>query len=279
MPEMDETYKQLNLDQKGWSLNRQFTYIGRSVSDDDFRELEGKKVMGVKVLHSQVTGEGLKYIAPEDLKFLSLTSQIFDEKGASLIPRFKMLRTIRIHASDKLTNKTIEYLLSPPELRSLEIRYTDKFPSKALSIISKSKRLVKLDIGKCSPISHDEFSKIADIKNLRIFRMPLTDIDDTYIDTVLKTKIEFLEVADSKISDRGLLKLAKLKSLKELTVNLYNSPITAVGLQKFHRRNPDVSIKVNDGPAIDSSYTKRGQSELEDLSERAQSSLRQNRKR
>ncbi len=241
-----ETISDLGLDKKGWEVNAAGnSVIGRNITDEDMKELEGMELGAIKILpESKVTGVGLKYLN-DDIRVISIASWDFNEEGAKLVKRFKKLKSLKIHSSHSLTDKAVEEMIKAPNLELLEIRYAHPLPPNAVAIISKKKSLRNVDLGHSEPITREQFVQLKKLPNLSYLRVSnSTSFTDSYVDMVKDMKLNFLDINGSAITDKGLLDLAECKNLKALRVSLVPEQLTEAGVKAFKIKNPNIKISV-----------------------------------
>ncbi|HMO23535.1 MAG TPA: hypothetical protein PKC98_21445, partial [Candidatus Melainabacteria bacterium] len=174
----------------------------------------------------------------------TLASEIFDEAGAREMTRFKQLDQAKIHSSKKLTDKAIEYILSSPVLTAVELRYIHPLPPHAVKMVARKEGLTAVDLGNSEPITKDDIAELSKSKTISSLRLSNSEVDDSFIPYLIKMPLERLDINDSKISDRGLMELTKLKSLKVLIVALVDNRLTYPGTQNFTRYRPDVQLDI-----------------------------------
>lgn len=243
----------LKLDEKSWEINRGGrSAIGRNIADEDLKELE--KYPQLRYLKTippaKIKGWGLKYV-PENTASICIASEIFDENGARELTRFHKLDQAKIHSSKKLTDKAIEFILSSPVLTAVELRYIHPLPPNAVKLVAHKQGLTSVDIGHSEPISRDDIAELSKSKTITYLRLSNTEVDDSYVPYLLKMPLSRLDINDSKISDKGLMELAKLKSLKLLRVSLVKDRLTYPGTQSFKRHRPDVKLNILDSFGIE----------------------------
>lgn len=239
-------HDELLLDEKSWEIRREGrSAIGRNTSDEDLKELE--KYPQLRYLKTippaKIHGWGLKYV-PENIISICIASEIFDEAGAREMTRFKQLDQAKIHSSKKLTDKAIEYILSSPVLTAVELRYIHPLPPHAVKMVARKEGLTAVDLGHSEPITKDDIAELSKSKTISSLRLSNSEVDDSFIPYLIKMPLERLDINDSKISDRGLMELTKLKSLKLLIVALVDNRLTYPGTQNFTRYRPDVQLDI-----------------------------------
>jgi hypothetical protein len=243
--EVDQLGDELGLDDTKWEMGRGGRYtLGRNMSDEGFKELEKyPDLKVVKTTPGNIQGWGLKYV-PENIISICIASEIFDEAGAREMTRFRQLDQAKIHSSKKLTDKAIEYILSSPVLTAVELRYIHPLPPHAVKMVAHKKGLTTVDLGHSEPITIDDMAELSKSKTISFLRLSNSEVDDSFIPYLLKMPLKRLDINDSKISDKGLMELTKLKSLKLLIVALVDNQLTYPGTQNFTRYRPDVKLTI-----------------------------------
>ncbi len=243
---------ELGLDEKSWEMGRGGrSTVGTNMSDEDFKELEKyPQLRYLKTTPGKIQGWGLKYL-PENIISICIASEIFDEAGAREMTRFRQLDQAKIHSSKKLTDKAIEYILSSPVLTAVELRYIHPLPPHAVKMVAHKKGLTTVDLGHSEPITIDDMAELSESKTISFLRLSNSEVDDSYVPYLLKMPLKRLDINDSKISDKGLMELTKLKSLKLLIVALVANQLTYPGTQNFTRYRPDVKLTIKSFTGIE----------------------------
>lgn len=249
---------------------------GFSVTDQSFNELP-KRFPKMKVLRvmapSEVTGTGLLYIKKKRaLTSISISSKLFNEEGGEALTKFPRLRDLKINFSENLNSNFFNSINKIDKLRTLELRGTNPLPQDALAILSKNKTIVALNLAGCKPLSGEQLLSLKSMPKLRSLKLASTELDDSAIDSLLKLNLGDLSIKDTKISNLGLLKLAKGSNLRTISVSFSKNYITPIGVRKFISKAPECNVHVFDQKgrlvSLDNPVYKPVDKALEDLKTR-----------
>jgi beta-lactamase regulating signal transducer with metallopeptidase domain/Leucine-rich repeat (LRR) protein len=122
----------------------------------------------------------------------------------------------------RVTDEFMPYLLAFPETTSLEFSASTKITDKTLEIIGKLPNLTSLRLASSSVTGEGlpHLAKCTKLKNLTLKSAKLRDSELLQLDRLANLKLTGLSIGGWKGSNRGVLKVAKLKSLQSLTLNV-----------------------------------------------------------
>jgi|AGTN01.2.fsa_nt_gi hypothetical protein len=159
-----------------------------------------------------------------------------DFKDLSTGPRIDRLEI----QTDSLTARGIESIAAFPSLGHLLFRYS-KLPRHTFSALAKSPTLYILDVSYSNPIDSQDLQQLASSPTLITLKMAHTEFGDEHAKAIVKTHLTGLMVNDTQVTDAALPSLAKIKTLKMLTI-LPAKGITDEGLRRFRKLRPDCTI-------------------------------------
>lgn len=112
----------------------------------------------------------------------------------------------------------------------------------AIDDLSNLKNLTVLSIPNCSRIDSKGFSKLSSLTNLERLNVTSTEFGDVDIESVCKLpKLSHFSANYTKLTDKGLNDLARLRTLQSITVS--GTSVTAEGIAKLKIRLPDCTIQ------------------------------------
>lgn len=235
---------------------------GHKVSDEDFKMLvQERKFTNLKLtMESHVTGEGLTYLKGRELKSLWTMSHEFSDVGIHNLLAFPEIKEVIIFYSGNLTLSAYKDLAAMPALKRIQLRGMSRVPEGAMKALSKSRSIDSAVLEMLEPFdgnSLDDFCTLEKLAHLKL--RGLKQIDDSCIPMLTKTRLVDLELAMTSVSDKGLLELSKLKTLKFLRVNASSDEevaqlkkkgkkvkkISFSGITKFCALRPDCKVRLS----------------------------------
>ncbi len=190
------------------------------------------------------------------LRFLELKSKKIDDNCAHDLAKIRLLQGISLNntsCSEDIGCK----LARLPRAKSISLEGNSAISERSLNALAKAgikqlnlsgvaltkdewsamknlKELFRLDAtnSQSAPIDIKALTALQNLKYLDLHASPI--VDDSLFDTLSTMKLQYLDLSDTKINDKQLLKLTKLSSLVNL--RLKNCPfITSEGTTQFHK--------------------------------------------
>ena len=246
IPELNEVEKsaqELGYTDKKWVYENRIMR-GVEVTDDDFEGLElPKDCRFLNILGGSmgVSGSGLKHLAGQKLQRFQTTSGAFSDEGAYNLTRLEGLKTINIQYTEKLTKEGVKHLLSIPTLVDLQLRFM-AIPEGCTELIAKNDQLYELNFGHCKRLTKQDLINVAKCKSIKDLRLPDVDLVDSMIEPITTMKLERLEIHENPTTDKGLIMLTKIKTLRMLKVSRGDG-ITRGGIDQFKNLNPKCGVR------------------------------------
>ncbi|MGD9681554.1 MAG: protein kinase [Candidatus Obscuribacterales bacterium] len=218
--------------------------------DADMRELreeiEKRNLEITSILMSSdspITSRGLRCLKGIPLRSFEADAGHFNDDSARALKIFPELAVVRLQATPLVTIEGIKAITELPSLTYLSIRFTRPLPAGTVEQISKMKRLTTVDLGHSRPITLDDIRTLTSMPRLRSLKITNTGLDDSVVPILVDSHIELLEIGENAISDKGLLELTRMKSMRSLKISAAGGIISKDGLKQFRKIRPDVSIK------------------------------------
>lgn len=190
------------------------------------------------------------------LRFLELKSKKIDDNCAHDLAKIRLLQGISLNntsCSEDIGCK----LARLPRAKSISLEGNSAISERSLNALAKAgikqlnlssvaltkeewramknlKELFRLDAtnSQSAPIDIKALTALENLKYLDLHASPI--VDDSLFDTLSTMKLQYLDLSDTKINDKQLLKLTKMSSLVNL--RLKNCPfITSEGTTQFHK--------------------------------------------
>lgn len=231
-------------DQK-WVENPPGYFTGHEVGDEDFKELKDKDVTSVElnIGKSFANGTGFKYLIGKPITLVFTKSEEFNDDGAHELAKIKSIRRLKIHFSNKMTNKGLRELMTLPKLFALQLRFNQNLPPDVVKTISSSPCLSKLDLGHSKPITIEDLANVTKMKSVETICLTETDLGDELVPLLAKVpNLRTLEIKGVKLSEKAFISLAHLKKLRAMKVNL-EGEITSLAIKKLQIEREKAGLK------------------------------------
>lgn len=269
--ELEDGYA--SMDQQKWlkigghGATKGFT-SGPAVTDEDFKDIADQSdtnTITINVSYT-VTGTGFRYLRRLPIREINIQSTALNDEGLAAISSIKSLEWLTISIGSYITAKGIKSLSALPNLYEFELLvcvlapgtfdaiaemhqlsgvslYDSKNVSAAgiAKLVKGNPELIFLDLSN-TDVKEDAIPYVAEMKTLHEFRGLRLPITDKYLDKIAKMpNLTDLLLSETLITDRGLLMLAKSKSLRQLEIaNCKN--LTADGILAFKKARPRVRV-------------------------------------
>jgi Leucine-rich repeat (LRR) protein len=152
-------------------------------------------------------------------------------------PRLEMLEL----SSMKLTSRGIEDIASVKSLRCLSL-YSGKFRTMDLAPLARLAALDELRLMWAHFFAPSATEPLGQLKKVKVLNLSHSNLDDAGLLPLLDlSELEFLDVGDTQITDEGLMRLAMIKSLKDLRLSYFGN-VTKEGRERFSKLRPDVKV-------------------------------------
>lgn len=108
--------------------------------------------------------------------------------------------------------------------------------------LAKHSQIISLDLGHCPEITDVSLRTVAGMTNLRRLYLDRTGITDRGLAHLKLSRLEFLNVTQTQITDAGMREIAEIKTLKKLHIKrckrITDLGVAAIckldGLEEFH---------------------------------------------
>ncbi|MDX2106437.1 MAG: protein kinase [Candidatus Melainabacteria bacterium] len=147
------------------------------------------------------------------------------------ISRMPSVKSISLAGNKSISSKSL-IALGDAGINQLDISGVP-LASEQWRAMKYLKKLFRLDLknSQSSKIDIDSLLKIPSLKYLDLHASP--EINDDLIESLSKLKIQYLDLSQTEITDKQLIKLAKISTLVNLRVKDCPS-ITSLGAKQFH---------------------------------------------
>lgn len=189
------------------------------------------------------------------LEHLNLSGTLFEPPEFSWIPQFPNLRTLMLSGTGA-TSGCIAFLASLRSLQDLQLADC-KITDQDVQSIWLFRSLKAINLMKC-PITDGALGGIGNSESLISVSVPETDISDEGVEflvaEVLRAgqKINSLTLRACRVTDKSLVRLASLKTLK--FVDLYRTGVTLEGILFLKQSLPKCRVIVDAEKRIRKSF-------------------------
>lgn len=239
--------KEVDLDDSAekWEENPPGYFTGENVGDEDFKQLKNKDVTSVElnVAKSFASGVGFKYLVGKPITTVFAKSEELNDAGAHELAKIKSIRRLKIHFSNKLTNKGLKELMTLPNLSAFQLRFNYNLPPGVVKVISESPCLSKLDLGHSKPITIEDLANVTKMKSLDTICLTESDLGDELVAVFAKVpNLQILEIKGVKLSEKAFVSLAHLEKLRAMKVSLEGG-ITSLAVKKLQIEREKAGFK------------------------------------
>lgn len=213
--------------------------------DKDFKKLlKEPKVDAILVTaHSNIDGSGFKDIASLPLRYINFQSPLLTDDAFARICRYKTLHDLRLAQSSLLTKNAYARLANLTNLELIDF-FQVEIPEELFDILSRMKSLKAISFAKSTPITKEGLSRLATLPNLEYLDLTDTNVDNSFLPALAKfermeellldglgltdenleclaemSQLRSLHICKSKITDRGIGKIRKIKKLNTLLID------------------------------------------------------------
>lgn len=190
-----------------------FRKITRLYTIEELNEL---KTLNFYVKAVKLNDEEIKYLLPlEKLETLNLGGSDLSDASFVVFRQMKSLKSLFLHDT-QIKGEGLFLLRDHPNIEELDLSGTE-LTSKNLEELGRMKKLKKLWLDNNIEIDDDAINYLLTLESL-----------------------EHLTLDDTFVGDKGILKLAKLKNLKFLSI--YRARTSKVGREKLKELLPNLEI-------------------------------------
>ena len=236
---------------------------GHDVVDEDFKDLVSAEDFQLFTLtmESRATGSGLCYLKGRKLTRFWSMSNFFNDEGARCLREFPDITSVKLQAASDLSASGFASIAKLPNLSSVELKMMFKLKPGSIKALSTCPTISQMTLEAVAPFSLSDLEDLKKLPRLRNLHLNgVKSVDDSYIPVLTTMKLSRLEIAMTRISDRGLAKLARMKRLKTLGLTLTTDDkieemkestdkdevdaISKEGLASFKKARPDCKVKM-----------------------------------
>lgn len=223
-----------------------------------------KRLQELSLSHSKVTDEGLKYILGMPLVKLDLSGTVITDKGLDYVAKIPTLFRVDL-SSTKVTDAGLRKLARLQQMGIIVLNGT-VVTDAGIASLKSCKKLSRVYVGstkvtnECltcvvpmnlyaiycenTAITGDGINKYLKNSKLKKLSLERCDISDKDVTAIIAAApgLQYLNVGSTKLTDNGLMKLARMLTLKSLRVANCRG-ITEAGLKRFAQVRPDCKLE------------------------------------
>jgi serine/threonine protein kinase len=234
------------------------------VTDKDLEAFDQATVtQDVSITDSDLKGPGLAHLIHLPLRSLSLSNTSINARGISEIQNMAGLVNLNFRGSgitdseleyianlkklsnlnlsdDSITSKGLSYLVELKNLNSLNLS-GNNFSMNELNVCAKMPVLKMIALNRTNINAEMLQSVLVKLKNLRGIALDQTQITDSSVDEIVKSKLSAIFMMHTEINDQSLQKLGQMKSLRLLDVTGCEK-ISGEAIRRLREQNPNLKI-------------------------------------
>jgi len=212
-----------------------------------------------------ITNQLIPKIAEQDhLTSLTMKNTLVNDEGVAQLSGMKSLKVIDLRVSPLITDEAMESLVKIPTLRAVRLiggNVTDK----GVAALLEMPTITELDVRNCRGVTKAGVEKIVQKKTIRVLKLGGSTVDDSFADIVVGMKgLKSLSLENCNVTDAGAAKLAampleelvltqtaitnaavkslaKMTSLKQLSVT--KTHFTKEGVEQLRKALPGCKIR------------------------------------
>lgn len=247
----------------------------QGTTDDDLRKFaKYRRFQAMKIDGSNASGKGFEALTNLPIRSIEVNNSPLTQEGVRALSKIKELSYLKFRGNQILTRYDLKDLAKKPNLSTLVIESCG-LTNDSLTTLPEFPKLRSLDLANnrnltddCLPTIKRKFPNLAaiglartsittgaivqylkstpNVTQLNLRKDP--GVTDTTLEMLSTLKLQTLYLPNCpQVTDRGLMVLSRLKSLKELTV--YGcKQITAGGVKAFNKALPTCKVV---GPGLD----------------------------
>ncbi len=224
------------------------------ITDDDFKELEGKNIIKMQLVECTLSGKAFRYLKNSNLRSLKLKSVTIPDDGIKELTNCKDLVSLEID-SQTVSDKSIQYInqfkklkllnltcpqltdkgitmLDLPELERLTL-LTPNITDISIESLKKSKKLDDLAL-LSSSVSKNIGITLSRLTLLRQLNLSgLREITTESMQALAKMKLITLMLRDCLLNDEHFDIISEMKTLRRL--DFRNTQVSASNLAKLSK--------------------------------------------
>jgi cell division protein ZapA (FtsZ GTPase activity inhibitor) len=214
------------------------------VSDRGVKYLTKLPLYALNLCATDVTDEGLKEIAQiKGLHYLNLCETNITDRGIEALRPLKELNDLHLAATnitDRSMNELVNYHQPLWKLILVNTNITDA----GLKTISNLENLefLALDGTSVSAVGLKALGRNKKLRTLGLLNCEITDDDVACIVSVCPA-LELLDLSRTRITERSLAHICRLKSLRTLVLNRDHS-LSAKSLEAFRKKMPACNVRI-----------------------------------
>lgn len=223
------------------------------------------RVTNLKMVADDLTSEKVKVLLEMPLRGVDFKDSQVNDRTLRTLGRIKTLDYLKLERAKGVSTEGVRYLQNCPHLHVLDLRSTN-ITDDTIKAIAGIKPLKKLDMEHCLEIEGNNAEVLADLPDLHELKLSASgfkpqnlsklqklkslstlifhsaEITDDDVDAILPMNLSKLEIGRTLITDTGLIKLAKMKTLQELNVHDCRK-LTDEGMAAFRKQAPKCELE------------------------------------
>ncbi|HMO20510.1 MAG TPA: hypothetical protein PKD05_16560 [Candidatus Melainabacteria bacterium] len=207
------------------------------ITDDGLKRIEKLPVRSLDISYTEIGDPGMDSIAKiKSLNKLDMKGCKITEKGLDKLSSLQRLNILNVSGLNT-TEPVMKSISHIKNLDTIMMTGVQNLSPEGLRHFSKLPALARLYL-RSSRITKEHTAVLPQLKELRTLSLKDNELGDDDITALTKlNKLEILLLSGNRITDLGLLKLAPMKSLKQLEIA--DMPlVTGKGIHRFQQLKP-----------------------------------------
>lgn len=252
----DDNYNKNTNFEYGYSEGQRVLLTKKSTRDSDLADIVNSTATVLRIKKGKVKGSGLAYLAKIPLTGIEISSSGFDCRFLSYLKNIKTLKKANLILSD-LSDEHVKIIAGVESLEELSIRDAKLITDKGVEYLLSLPNLKKLELIQCPRLSKDVGKKVAQIRTLTEFTMPCMQSPSS-LKALQNSNVVCLGIFGLNLNAKELETICANRKLKSLWIsniqmkdNDYSALSKLSGLEKL-----DLTLEVRFLPELFSALTK-----------------------
>lgn len=217
------------------------------VTDNGVKSIQNLPIQWLDLSYTPITDKALEYVSHMPNLFgLYLTGTDITVDGLKHLTALPTLEFLDVSAIP-ISKQCMHTIAQIPNLHHLYMIGNPDMTAEVISELETVKSIQALGFRR-TILDHTAIKEIGKFKKVQALLLSYSGITDEDLSTIKQLpELGLLDICGNNLTDKGLMSLAGMKSLKQLHVG--NCPkITTEGIERFKKRHKNCAVRLDLGP-------------------------------